>query len=123
MSRYAFRLRVAAVAVVAAAALSSQAAAGVRTTNPQVIRNERVVLTASGARLSLAKVARGSLVRFFVRNTGSKPTDFFIAGYFVHKLKPGGTRNFQLQFLERGRYPYFSAAHPGKKFKGALVVT
>lgn len=123
MSRSIVWVRVAAVAVVAAAALSTQASAAVRTTNPQVIRDEHVVLTEAGARLSLAKVARGSLLRFFVRNAGAKPTDFFIAGYFVHQLKPGRTRNFQLQFLERGHYPYFSAAHPGKKFKGVLVVT
>jgi plastocyanin len=123
MTRYTASIRVAAVAVLAAAALSAQASAAVRTTNPQVIRDERVVLTERGAHLSLTKVARGSLVRFFVRNAGTKPTDFFIGGYFVHKLMPGKRRNFQLQFLERGHYPYFSAAHPGTKVKGILVVT
>jgi plastocyanin len=123
MTRCTASVRVAAVAFVAAAALSAQASAAVRTTNPQVIRDERVVLTERGAQLSLAKVNRGSLVRFFVRNAGTKPTDFFIAGYIVHKLMPGKKRNFQLQFLERGHYPYFSFAHPGTKVKGVLVVT
>jgi hypothetical protein len=122
-SRYAAWVRDAAVALVAAAALSTQASAAVRTTNPQVIRVEQVVLTEQGARFSLKQVVRGSLLRFFVRNAGTKPTDFFIGGYFVHQLKPGHKRSFQLQFLERGHYPYFSAAHPGKKFKGVLIVT
>jgi plastocyanin len=123
MTRYSISVRVAAVAIVATAALSAQASAGVRTTNPQVIRDVRVVLTERGAKLSLRAVNRGSLVRFFVRNAGAKPTDFFIAGYIVHKLAPGKKRNFQLQFLERGHYPYFSFAHPGTKVKGTLVVT
>jgi plastocyanin len=123
MTRYTASIRVAAVAVVAIAALATQASAAVRTTQPQVIRDERVVLTERGAHLSLAKIPRGSLVRFFVRNAGAKPTDFYIGGFFVHKLMPGKRRNFQLQFLERGHYPYFSLAHPGTKVKGALVVT
>ncbi|MEY2432544.1 MAG: Cupredoxin-like domain [Acidimicrobiaceae bacterium] len=123
MTRFTVSVRVAAVAVVATAALSAQASAAVSTTNPQVIRDMRVVLTERGAHLSLSKVSRGSLVRFFVRNAGTKPTDFVIGGYFVHKLMPGHRKNFQLQFLERGRYPYYSVAHPGTKVKGVLVVT
>jgi hypothetical protein len=123
MTRFTASVRVAAVAVLAAAALSAQASAALRTTQPQVIRDERVVLTERGARLSLPKVTRGSLLRFFVRNAGTKPTDFYIGGYFVHKLMPGQKKNFQLQFLERGHYPYFSFAHPGTKVKGVLVVT
>jgi plastocyanin len=123
LTKFTASARVAAVAVVAAAALSAHASAAVRTTNPQVIRNEHIALTQRGAQLSIKTVNRGSLVRFFVRNAGTNPTDFFIAGYIVHKLKPGGTRNFQLQFLERGHYPYYSFAHPGQKFKGVLIVT
>jgi plastocyanin len=114
--------RSAAVALVAAAAFAAAPAASA-TTQPQPIRDVRIVLTNTGVKFSVATVVRGSLVRFKVRNTATKPRDFFIAGYIVRGLKPGGVRSFQLQFLDRGSFPYYSAAHPGKKYTGSFRVT
>jgi hypothetical protein len=73
--------------------------------------------------LKPVKVLRGCIVIFNVRNASRTPRDFFIGGYVVHALKPGGRKTFNVQFLFRGRYPYYSAGHPGTKFKGSLEVT
>jgi len=82
-----------------------------------------IVMTNTGIKLSVSTVVRGSLVLFKLRNSASKPRDFFIGGYLVHSLKPGGIRDFQLQFLDRGNVPYYSVAHPGKKYTGLFRVT
>jgi hypothetical protein len=107
----------------ALASFAAGAAASVRTTQPQPIRHVGVVLTNTGIKLSVSTVVRGSLVLFKLRNSASKPRDFFIGGILVRSLKPGGIRNFQLQFLDRGNVPYYSAAHPGKKYTGLFRVT
>ena len=82
-----------------------------------------VVLTNSGIAFRLTNVLRGSIVVFHLRNASATPRDFFIGGYFVHRLKPGAKKQFNVQFLFRGRYPYYSTGHPGTKFRGALEVT
>jgi len=117
-------LAVAALAVAGvAAALAGIAQASSKTTNPQPIRKIQVVLTNSGIRVTPPQVVRGTLAQFTVRNAATKPRDFFIAGYIVRSLKPGRNKSFQIQFLFRGRYPYYSAGHPGTRFTGAMHVT
>jgi plastocyanin len=121
------RLRTAAFAaaalVAAAASLAGGAGATPQTTNPQTIYHARVVLTTAGISFKPTKVMRGALVQFRVQNASKVPQDFFIGGYLVHSLKPGGTRAFALQFLERGKYTFYSKGHPGKKISGLLAVT
>jgi len=103
--------------------LPGQAGATSRTTNPQTIYHAKVVLTSTGISLRPAKITRGALVQFRVQNASRVARDFFIGGYLVRALKPGATRAFALQFLERGNYPYYSKGHPGKKINGSLAVT
>jgi hypothetical protein len=116
------RLQVTTVVLFVAVALPAGVSATTRTTNPQAIYKARVIITNVGIDLRPTKVARGALVQFHVRNASTSSRDFFIGGYLVHKLGPGATRNFQLQFLERGTYKYYSVGHPGKKFGGVLKV-
>lgn len=127
MIRRTVSTRRAAAALVAAAAAAVSLAAGadasVRTTQPEPIRKVQIVLTDRGVKFSLSKIVRGSLVIFKVQNASTRSRDFFIGGYIVRGLKPGRTRDFQLQFLDRGKFTYFSAAHPGKKFTGFFLVT
>ena len=106
-----------------AAALAGHARASSKTTNPEPIRKIQVVLTDRGIRVTPGQVVRGTLAQFTVRNAATKPRDFFIAGYIIRSLKPGRNKNFNLQFLFRGRYPYYSAGHPGTRFTGAMHVT
>jgi hypothetical protein len=115
----------AAILVVAAAAVlpSAAADAGIRTTQPQTIYKAKIVLTDSTITIAPAHVGRGALVQFRLRNTGRTPRDFSIGGYLIHALKPGATRDFQLQFLARGKYPYYSLGHPGTKITGKFSVT
>ena len=119
--------RRAAAALVAAAAaavsLGAGADASLGTTQPEPIINVRVVLTNTGVKLTPSETVRGSLVLFKVQNTSASSRDFFIGGYIVRGLKPGGVKRFQLQFLTRGSFGYFSAAHPGKWFTGSFLVT
>jgi hypothetical protein len=117
------RSRITSLAVAAALAAGFFSAGAAATTEPQKTYRAKVVLTNKGIALDVRTVARGALVIFNVRNTGTSPRDFFIGGYIVHKLKPGAVRKFQLQFLFRGKYPYYSAGHPGKKFTGSFEVT
>jgi hypothetical protein len=117
------RVAAALVAAAAAASFAAGAAASEKTTQPQPIRHVGIVMTNTGIKLSITTVVRGSLVLFKLRNSASKPRDFFIGGILIHSLKPGGIRDFQLQFLDRGNVPYYSAAHPGKKYTGIFRVT
>jgi hypothetical protein len=112
------------VAVAAAgASLGAGAQASVRTTQPEPIRHVKVVLTNTGIQFSLLEVVRGSLVLFKIQNTSTNSRDFFIGGRLVRAVKPGSTRDFQLQFLDRGKFPYYSVGRPGKKFTGSFRVT
>jgi hypothetical protein len=114
------------VALAAAAAtawLAAGAAAAPSTTQPQTIYRAKVVLTDARIGIKPGRVLRGALVMFQVRNATTKPRDFFIGGILVRSLKPGASRDFQLQFLARGKYPYYSKGHPGKKITGSFEVT
>jgi plastocyanin len=111
------------VAVAAAAFLPASVGASSATTQPQTIYKVTVVLKNGAISLKPAVVRRGALVLFRVRNASTKPTDFFIGGVILHKVKPSAVRSFQLQFLNRGKFLYYSMSHPGSKIRGSFVVT
>jgi hypothetical protein len=118
------RLTAAALAAAAAAAcLPAAAGASSRTTQPQKIYKSTVVLTNAGISFKPTKVLRGCIMIFSLRNSTRVTRSFFIGGYLVHRLKPGAVRHFNVQFLFRGKYPYYSAGFPGKRLRGSLEVT
>jgi plastocyanin len=117
------RIAVLAAAALVAAAACIGASAAPLTTRPQTIYHAKVVLTSTAISLEPATITRGALVQFRVQNSSKVAQDFFIGGYLVHSLKPGATRSFAIQFLERGKYTYYSKGHPGKKISGLLAVT
>lgn len=113
----------ASAASLSAGAVASPSVASPSTTLPQTLYKAKIVLTNTRILIKPRKVGRGALVQFQVKNAGTRARDFFIGGYLIHSLKPSGSRSFQLQFLERGRYPYYSKGHPGKKITGTFEVT
>jgi hypothetical protein len=123
LSRGTTRALSVAAALAAAATLAAQASAGVRTTEPQKLYKKSIVLSDTRIAFTYPRVGRGALILFTVRNGGKTPRDFFIGGTLIRRLAPGRTKSFQLQFLARGKYPYWSLGHPGTKITGTLVVT
>jgi plastocyanin len=118
------RFAAAAVAAAAAAAcLASATSASSETTQPQKIYKATVVITNSGIALKPSSVTRGCIVVFNVKNSSTSTRDFFVGGYIARGLKPGASKKFNVQFLFRGKYPYYSTAHPGTRLKGSLEVT
>jgi len=129
------KFRSLAVIAVAVASLVPAASgiAGPRTTEPTDIVDIRVTITDSRMRLSKTTIERGVIVRFIVRNLGTRMHDFT----FGDPSSPGGHvtsgplkrngRKTILAFLDyRGTFPYQStvkadATKPG--LKGRLTIT
>jgi hypothetical protein len=119
-----FRLTATALAAVAVAGcLAAASPASTRTTQPQKVYKSTVVLSDTGIAFKPKSVLRGCIMIFTLRNASRTTRDFFVGGYLVHRLKPGATKKFNVQFLFRGEYPYYSTGHPGKKLSGSLEVT
>jgi uncharacterized cupredoxin-like copper-binding protein len=74
--------------------------------------------------LSKKTVPRGT-VAFEVKNRGSLPHDFELAGKKTRLLAPGKSETLKVIFQKAGRYPYRCtvAGHATSGMKGTLVVT
>jgi plastocyanin len=74
-------------------------------------------------KLSKVKVPKG-IVTFKVKNAGSVPHDFKIAGRKTKLLNPQQTATLRVTFRKAGKYPYLCTvpSHAVLGMKGTLVV-
>jgi uncharacterized cupredoxin-like copper-binding protein len=78
-----------------------------------------VVVTDHGLKVSRKKVPAGVVV-FHVRNAGTKPHDFEIAGAKTAAVKPGGRATLRVSLAKPGRIAFASTV--GGSLKGVLLV-
>jgi len=69
-----------------------------------------------------ARMARGTIATFYVKNAGKKVHNFKLLGHKTKNLGPGKTGSFTVELLARGAFPYGSTLDKGKRFHGYFVV-
>lgn len=136
----AMRLRMTAVAFLAAAALPAAASTASATTEPgkalivHVNITDKQIITSFWASASVSgqetqfvlqpgQVRRGQQAYFVVLNVGKKLHNFAIFGKTTKKLRPGAKAHFHLTLARRGAFRYESTLDRGKPgFHGTLNV-
>jgi glucose/arabinose dehydrogenase len=111
-----------AIAVVAAGVVASIGCAGaLGATKPVSVRVDARDFAFT---LSRRSVPAGTTVRFVVRNRGSVPHDFVVAGKRTRILKRGGSQAITVRFPRRGRFAFLCsvAGHAKLGMKGVFSV-
>jgi hypothetical protein len=87
---------------------ASPAAAGraPETTKPGIVYRVPVSITDAGIRVSHARYVRGAVIRYVVRNNGTRPYRFIIHGIATRVLAPRKVENVLINWNYRGRFLY-----------------
>lgn len=127
---------VAAVVLFAPAEIASARTTATRTTAPQAIRIDSVVLTDKAIVLAFTQIPRGDVVVFKVHNGSSRRARFLVvpktvmsdpgqggSGLQTKLLAPGGFASFEIEFSSRGVFEYAVVDRTGKtRGKGRFLV-
>ena len=82
-----------------------------------------VLITDKGiAVANYARLPRGVLATFAVKNKSNKPQNFTLLGHKTPTLKPGGKGAFTVLLTKRGIFPYRSTLDTARPFRGLFVV-
>lgn len=100
------RLLTGAAAFVFTATLVPLAAAQPETTRPGIVYRVNVFVTDSSIRVQHARYVRGAIIRYHVRNRGTRPYRFLIAGLTTEAIRPGREATILVNWNYRGRFPY-----------------
>jgi hypothetical protein len=113
--------------LVGPAGVASARSTAARTTAPQAIRLDSVVLANGTIRLAFTQIPRGDVVVFKVHNGSTRRARFLIvpkttasdpgqggSGFRTQLLAPGDFASFQVEFSNRGVFEYSVVDGTGK---------
>jgi len=82
-----------------------------------------VLITDKGIAIAnSARLPRGVLATFAVKNKSHRLQTFTILGHRTPTLKPGGKSSFTVLLGKRGIFPYRSTLDPARAFRGLFIV-
>jgi len=114
------KIRYVAAGAVAAALVAAQALPALGQANAA---SDVVTAKEFSFKVSKRTVSKGTVV-FTVKNTGTLPHDFKIAGKKTAQIAPGATKKLAVKFAKAGRYAYTCTVpgHASSGMKGSLTV-
>jgi hypothetical protein len=86
--------------------LAAGASGAPETTEPGIVYRVPVALTDKRITVSHKKYVRGAVIRYAVRNKGTRPYRFVIFGSSTRALRPGQLENVLINWNYRGRFAY-----------------
>jgi hypothetical protein len=109
--------------LVVALAAASTASAAVQTTAPGTKAILPVLITNKAIAVgNSARMPRGVLVTFVVKNESTRNQNFVFLGKRTGTLKPGGKGSFSVLLSRRGIFPYRSTLDDARPFRGLFIV-
>jgi hypothetical protein len=82
-----------------------------------------VLITDKGiAVANSARLPRGVLATFSVKNQSHKLQNFTLLGHKTPTLRPGGKSSFSILLSRRGIFPYRSTLDSARPFRGLFIV-
>jgi hypothetical protein len=103
--------------------LAAGASASPETTKPGIVYRVPVSLTDNRITVSHKRYVRGAVIRYAVRNKGTRPYRFIIFGASTRALRPGQGENVLVNWNYRGRFLY-KTTHRGRNtgLKGFITI-
>ena len=86
--------------------LAAGASGAPGTTKPGIVYRVPVALTDARITVRHKKYVRGAVIRYVVRNKGTRPYRFIIVGIGTRVLRPGKGQNVLINWNYRGRFLY-----------------
>ena len=86
--------------------LAAAASGAPGTTKPGIVYRVPVSITDKQITVSHKKYVRGAVIRYAVRNKGTRPYRFIIVGIRTRVLRPGKGENVLINWNYRGRFLY-----------------
>jgi hypothetical protein len=86
--------------------MAASASGAPETTEPGIVYRVPVALTDTRITVSHKRYVRGAVIRYAVRNKGTRPYRFIIVGARTRVLRPGKGENVLINWNYRGRFLY-----------------
>jgi len=115
-------LAIAAVSAAFLALAGLSAGAQPQTTRPGTIEKIAVTITDTRVIVKPARVARGQIARFQIRNTGRKAHNFRVGFFRTASIRAGGKATLDVEMMVRGRLLYRSTINPAPTMRGLFTV-